>query len=329
VMVLNPWSVVAAIPPPGLEGKGWQAGICRLSIHQAPRGDHRRTVIASAIESTAQIPAPEYGVKARRRADDVRPAAHSMTSVVIPVKNDSAALRRCLAALSVQTRRADEVIVVDNGSSDDSVSVAQAWGAIVIREPEPGIPAAAATGYDAARFDVICRLDADTVPPRCWIENGVASLASHPNTAAVTGPGFFYDGPMWGSRLIAALYLGAYFGSIRLALGTTPLFGSSFFLRREAWRAVRGSVHMWGTSLHDDLDLTIHLTPAYRIRYDPDARVGISYRPFTQSHTFALRLRRGLLTFVLNWPRSSPTLRWRQIILRQHRRVSLRKWSRD
>ena len=41
-------------------------------------------------------------------------------SVVIPVKNDADLLARCLRAIAGQTRRPDEIVVVDNGSSDDS-----------------------------------------------------------------------------------------------------------------------------------------------------------------------------------------------------------------
>jgi len=43
--------------------------------------------------------------------------------VVIPVLDDAAALRRCLAAIAAQTRRTDEIVVVDNGSSDDTAGV--------------------------------------------------------------------------------------------------------------------------------------------------------------------------------------------------------------
>lgn len=93
----------------------------------------------------------------------------SRVSVVIPVKDDAEYLRRCLAALAAQTRAPREVVVVDNGSTDASRRVARRYGARLVRERRPGIPAAASRGYDAARGRVIARLDADSVPPRDWV----------------------------------------------------------------------------------------------------------------------------------------------------------------
>lgn len=47
-------------------------------------------------------------------------------SVVIPCLNDADLLRRCLVSLAAQEVPADEIIVVDNGSTDDSIEVALA-----------------------------------------------------------------------------------------------------------------------------------------------------------------------------------------------------------
>ena len=52
-------------------------------------------------------------------------------SVVIPVRDDARHLEVCLRSLARQTVLPDEVVVVDNGSSDDSVAVALAGGARV------------------------------------------------------------------------------------------------------------------------------------------------------------------------------------------------------
>lgn len=238
-------------------------------------------------------------------------------SVVIPVKDDAPALDRCLDALDRQTSPPGEIVVVDNGSTDNIDEVAARWGVRLVREPEPGIPAAASTGYDAARFAVIARLDADSVPPREWIENGLAALEAAPLVAAVTGPGEFYDGPRRGSKTIASLYLGAYFQSMRAAIGTTPLFGSTFFLRTAVWREVRSSVHRWGTSLHDDLDLSIHLTEANPVLFDRAVSVGISFRPFIRWQTLGFRFYRGAVTLAVHWPGDSALLRWRGRLTRR------------
>ncbi|MGE3194498.1 MAG: glycosyltransferase family 2 protein, partial [Microbacteriaceae bacterium] len=71
-------------------------------------------------------------------------------SVVIPVRNDAAMLATALESLGAQHRPPDEIVVVDNGSSDQSAEVALAAGARVVPQPVRGIPSAASTGYDAA-----------------------------------------------------------------------------------------------------------------------------------------------------------------------------------
>ncbi|RFA15932.1 hypothetical protein B7R22_05755 [Subtercola boreus] len=246
-------------------------------------------------------------------------APSTSVSVVIPARNDADALANCLAALAAQTRLPDEIIVVDNGSTDDTADVARSFGARVVTQQVQGIPAASTAGYDAALNEVICRLDADSMPPPNWIGEGIRILVDNAGIDAVTGPATFYDGPRRGSRLIARLYLGGYFSAFRLALGTTPLFGSNFFLRRKAWQEVRHAVHRSGLRLHDDLDLTIHLTPGHRIAFERTISLGISFRPFTRVRTYGLRVQRGFWTMIRNWPRSSPTLRWRRRLLRRLR----------
>ena len=64
-------------------------------------------------------------------------------------------LRGCLTALREQTTPPDEIIVVDNDSTDDTVEVAASFGARVVTEPVRGVLRATAAGFDAASGEVI------------------------------------------------------------------------------------------------------------------------------------------------------------------------------
>jgi cellulose synthase/poly-beta-1,6-N-acetylglucosamine synthase-like glycosyltransferase len=229
-------------------------------------------------------------------------------SVVIPARNDAAALRRCLRALALQSLPPTEVVVVDNASADDTAAVARAHGARVVSEPRVGIPYAAATGYDAASGEILARLDADSLPGPRWLEDAVARLAD-PDVAAVTGTGSFYEHGRWG-RVTAGVYLAAYYGLCHLALGHHALWGSNMAMRRSAWHAVRDRVHRDDPELHDDLDLAFAMGPLLRIRLDRSLRVGVSARSLRGTYQLRRRFRRALRTLAVNWREAPPWARW-------------------
>lgn len=231
-------------------------------------------------------------------------------SVVIPVRDDAAALDRCLRLLAAQEVAPAEVIVVDNGSTDAGAAVARAHGARVVLEPQVGIPPAAAAGYDAARGDVIARCDADSAPPPQWVGRIVTVMAGDETLDAVTGTGRFYDLPPVLAHLAGALYLGAYYTLVHAALGHTTLWGSNMALRRRTWQAVRDRVHREDAELHDDMDLAFALGPTRRVRLDRRLRVGVSARSLRGAHQLRRRLRRAVRTIEVNWADAPPWERW-------------------
>jgi glycosyltransferase involved in cell wall biosynthesis len=243
--------------------------------------------------------------------------AHHTVSVVIPVKDDGTELSRCLRALERQTRRPDEIIVVDNGSSDASAEIARQADARVIRCDEPGIPAASALGYDSAVGELILRLDADCVPGDRWIQTLVEAFSRRPDVGALTGGAHFIDGPRALRRPLAVVYLGTYAMVGMISLGHLPVFGSNLAIRRAAWRGIRAQVHRHDPDLHDDFDLAFHLGERVPIRFVVGAEMGMSMRPFAGIRGFARRTRWGLRTVLVHWPRDFPPVRWSRLLLRQ------------
>ncbi|QYF75310.1 glycosyltransferase family 2 protein [Cryobacterium sp. PAMC25264] len=227
-------------------------------------------------------------------------------SVVIPVYNDAEFLRTCLRALSQQRRQADEIIVVDNASTDATATIAHSYGVRVVTEPLRGIWPATSAGYDAAIGDVIARLDSDSVPPVDWLERIEATFSRQPATAVYTGPGEFYGcGPVT-AWLGDHVYIGGYFIWMGLWLGHYPLFGSNFAMRREVWATNRGRVRRRSNDVHDDLDFSMHLGPDDTVTLDRTLRVAISSRPFETAGGLGRRVTWAGRTLFSGWPEYSP-----------------------
>ena len=87
----------------------------------------------------------------------------AMPDVVLPVLDEAQALPQVLARIP----HGYDPIVVDNGSSDGSASIAAQLGARVVAEPRRGFGAACFTGLQAATADVVCFMDCDgSLDPR-------------------------------------------------------------------------------------------------------------------------------------------------------------------
>lgn len=236
-------------------------------------------------------------------------------SVVIPVRNDAAMLTTALEALAGQNRAPDEIVVVDNGSSDASAMIAERAGARVIAEPQRGIPFASATGYDNARGDIIARIDADTIVPRGWLGQIERTFKNDPGIDLLTGTATFYGGSELAHLLGRAWYIGGMYFAVTPYLGHPPVFGSNFAMRRDVWAELGGEVHR-EPGIHDDLDLSLHVKPWMRVEYDSSLIVKISARPFDTFEGLTRRLSWVMPTLRNHWPEDAP---WR-------RRAARREW---
>ncbi|MCC3275996.1 glycosyltransferase [Arthrobacter sp. zg-Y20] len=253
-------------------------------------------------------------------------------TVVIPCRNDAALLEACLQSLAGQSLAPREIVVVDNNSTDASAETARRFGARVVFEPVPGIPAAASAGYDAASGPlgadtvaagaaagpatvpepdlIIARCDADCVLPRDWVQRIAESFAADPDLEVLSGPGVFYGMSPRAGRLVSRLYLGSYYLAMGSALAHWPFFGSNLALRARTWQDVSGQVHREDAQMHDDVCLSFHLGQGRRCRRDRSLVVGMAPRAVQTRANLALRFRRAFHTLVSHWPQEYPWVRW-------------------
>jgi glycosyltransferase involved in cell wall biosynthesis len=114
-------------------------------------------------------------------------AATPEISVVICTRDRPNSLDRCLAALSRVRYERYEVIVVDNGSTDEATArIASRHGARYVREDRPGLDRARNRGIEDARLGIVAFIDDDVQVDRAWLA-GLGGAFADPDVDAVTG----------------------------------------------------------------------------------------------------------------------------------------------
>lgn len=121
----------------------------------------------------------------RGRESSVSAAMNALrVSVIIPALNEEEMIGRCLDNLeqSEFPRNLFEVIVVDNGSVDRTMEIAQSYssrlGVKVLQKAGVNISALRNLGAAAAKGEILAFLDADCLVPRDWLGNAVRQLHS-------------------------------------------------------------------------------------------------------------------------------------------------------
>ncbi len=148
-------------------------------------------------------------------------------SVLVPVWNNARFLGEALQSALAQTRPPDEIIVVDDGSEDDSAAVAESLGVRVIREPHRGVAATRNVAWRAARGELIAWLDSDDLwtPDKIAVQAGY--MEAHPE-AAIT---FTHQRVLFESETKRPFWV-----TDPMMAGESPAFGTCSMMMRSALR---------------------------------------------------------------------------------------------
>jgi rhamnosyltransferase len=209
-----------------------------------------------------------------------------MISIVIPVKNGGSDLRRCLAAIEQQSVDEEvEIVIVDSGSSDDSVDIARSFGATVIE-----IPAAEFThggsrnlGASHAAGDLLVFTSQDTCAiGRDWLARLRAPFLGDEKLAGVYGRQVPYPD----ARPPEEYFLGFLYGeapraqqassAAELSMETTLFSNVNSAMRRAVWQEFR---FVDDLIMSEDQEWCARvLLAGWTVRYEPDAAVLHSHR---------------------------------------------------
>ena len=169
----------------------------------------------------------------------------STVTILIPVLNEEQALPATIACLAAMQPPPDEILLVDGGSSDNSIALARAAGFRTERSKKRGRGAQINYGVRVATGEIVCVLHADTVLPvdaiaviRQTMADTKTALASF--TPRIAGP----TGTRWGSTFhnwIKTWYAPLLARPHLFLRGVRLLFGDhAMFFRRDQFLAVDG-----------------------------------------------------------------------------------------
>ena len=181
--------------------------------------------------------------------------------VVIPVKNESRYIARCLKAVFSQEYKSFAVVVVDNGSSDNTMEIVRRMtGATLLEKKNGTIGSVRNFGAQSIASQYIAFLDGDCVPPPSWLQAGVELLQDEQIAcvgfhASSPGPQDSWVARTWHMMSSSAKY--------KASCYVDWLSSFNLIIKREAFEEIGGFYEALETC--EDYDLGIRLNKYFRV----------------------------------------------------------------
>jgi glycosyltransferase involved in cell wall biosynthesis len=182
-------------------------------------------------------------------------ASAALVSVVMPCHNQARFLADALESVRAQSYAPLEIVVVDDGSTDDPASVVSRYsGVVLLAQANQGRCAARNAGAARSRGELLVFLDADDRLLPGAIEAGVAHLLARPDCALAAGHRVVIDeaGARLPERTPPCVDTTDYLTLLQTNFILTPAVA---MFRRSAFVAAGG----WDPSLHTSEDYELYL----------------------------------------------------------------------
>ncbi len=181
-------------------------------------------------------------------------------TVLFPVKNGGKWITTCLDSIQNQTYRNFEILLIDDGSTDDTLEIVLARSESnlqIIHGPEKGLAAALALGVQLASGEFIARQDVDDFSHPKRFESQINYFDSHLNTV-VCGTSALVIKP--DGEVVQKLNMPVSNRAIRLRLFLNNAFiHTSVMFRRDAAKQVGGYFSPGSDPFPEDLDLWLRM----------------------------------------------------------------------
>lgn len=223
-----------------------------------------------------------------------------MISFVVPCYNEEALLPACLESIIAEAFSKDhEIIVVDNGSTDNTAEVARCAGATVLVETRKGVTRARQAGLEAAQYELIAFVDADNEVPPGWLEDVLKSF-NDPAVVAVSGP-VVYSELLLPKRVISFLF----YCVAKISHQFFPVLqGGNFIVRKSALLKAGGfntDIEFYG----EDTDTAVRLSKVGKVAFNLNLWVWSSARRMEREGMF-LTGGRYILNYIWIWAVGKP-----------------------
>lgn len=209
-------------------------------------------------------------------------------SIIIPAKNEAANIGRCLDSIREidWDKNRFEIIVVDNGSTDQTVAIAREKGALVFIKPELTISGLRNFGAAQSTGQILAFLDADCAVDKNWFKAASIYLNNTDGVAAFGSPVVVPENGTWVQNTWFLVR-----GKADQVQSVNWLESANLFVKQEAFTAIGGFSELLVTC--EDYDLTQRLKNVGKLISDYRVRA-IHYRePSTVSEFIKKEMWRG------------------------------------